>query len=72
MKTCENCGERVYNLGCVNCNEMAYIEEQDRLTDLQYPEGSIAKDSGGELHDDGSVAPAVESQSTQRLPPGVA
>lgn len=33
MKTCPDCGERVYNLGCVNCNEPAYIEEQERLTD---------------------------------------
>lgn len=28
MKTCPDCGERVYSLGCVNCNEAAYIEEQ--------------------------------------------
>lgn len=34
MKTCPDCGERVYNLGCVNCNEIAYIEEQERLNDL--------------------------------------
>lgn len=34
MKTCPDCGERVYNLGCVNCNEMAYIEEQERLNAL--------------------------------------
>lgn len=27
-KTCEDCGERIYNLGCVNCNEAAYIAEQ--------------------------------------------
>lgn len=31
MKTCENCGCRVYKLGCVNCNESAYIEQQDEL-----------------------------------------
>lgn len=31
MKTCENCGERVYNLGCVYCNEEAYIAEQEAL-----------------------------------------
>jgi hypothetical protein len=29
MRTCENCGERVYSLGCVNCDEPAYIEQQD-------------------------------------------
>jgi hypothetical protein len=33
MKTCPNCGERVYNLGCVNCDEAAYIEEQQQLTE---------------------------------------
>lgn len=37
MRTCPDCGERIYNLGCVNCNETAYIDEQERLTDLQYP-----------------------------------
>ena len=26
MKTCPDCGSRVYSLGCVNCNEAAYIE----------------------------------------------
>ena len=28
MKTCPDCGERVYSLGCVNCDEAAYIEAQ--------------------------------------------
>lgn len=37
MKTCPDCGERIYNLGCVNCNEQDYINEQERLTDMQYP-----------------------------------
>jgi hypothetical protein len=31
MKTCENCGCRVYALGCVNCNEDAYIDQQERI-----------------------------------------
>ena len=26
MKTCENCGSRVYSLGCTWCNEEADIE----------------------------------------------
>lgn len=30
MKTCGNCGERVYSLGCVNCDEEKYIAEQIR------------------------------------------
>jgi hypothetical protein len=33
MKTCENCGCRVYDLGCVNCDEMNYIEEQESRTE---------------------------------------
>lgn len=28
METCPDCGCKVYGLGCVNCNEIAYIEEQ--------------------------------------------
>lgn len=36
MRTCENCGSRVYSLGCVNCNEQAYIEEQDYMTERDY------------------------------------
>lgn len=28
MKTCENCGCKVYRLGCENCNEESYIYEQ--------------------------------------------
>lgn len=42
MRTCPDCGERVYNLGCVNCNEDAYIEEQIRLTDRDYPDEEVA------------------------------
>lgn len=34
MKTCPDCGERVYKLGCVNCNEAAYIAEQEALNAL--------------------------------------
>lgn len=28
MVTCPDCGCRVYKLGCVNCNEAAYIQAQ--------------------------------------------
>jgi hypothetical protein len=42
VRTCEDCGCRVYGLGCVNCNEVAYIEEQEMLTDLQYPESGLS------------------------------
>jgi len=28
-KTCENCGSRIFNLGCVSCNEEDYIGEQN-------------------------------------------
>ncbi len=35
MKTCPDCGSRVYKLGCVNCDEDAYIAEQEMLTEAQ-------------------------------------
>ncbi len=34
MTSCEDCGCAVYNLGCTNCNEEDYIEEQEYLTSL--------------------------------------
>lgn len=43
MRTCEDCGSRVYNLGCVNCNEEAYIAEQERLTNLDIQEAEAIK-----------------------------
>lgn len=33
-KVCEDCGCTIYNLGCVNCNEIEYIEEQAYLDSL--------------------------------------
>ena len=46
MKVCDNCGERVYSLGCVNCNEAAYMEaanvrEQVRLDELPQGEAGV-------------------------------
>ena len=29
MDVCDNCGCRVYALGCVNCDEASYIEAQE-------------------------------------------
>lgn len=31
-KTCENCGSRIYEYGCVNCNEDDYITMQQEYT----------------------------------------
>ena len=28
-ETCEDCGSRVYKLGCVNCDEENYILQQE-------------------------------------------
>lgn len=38
MRTCPDCGGRVYNLGCVNCNEEDYIEEQAHFDALHEAE----------------------------------
>lgn len=44
MKTCPDCGERVYKLGCVNCDEAAYIEQQCADLDL-------CAQCGSDVHD---------------------
>lgn len=49
MHTCPDCGERVYNLGCVNCNEQAYIDEQaifDALAEADDRSASEEHDCG--------------------------
>lgn len=28
MNYCENCGSKVFSLGCVNCDEQNYIDKQ--------------------------------------------
>lgn len=42
-KTCENCGCRVYKLGCVNCDEVRYIAEQYEELGMPVPD-SILKE----------------------------
>ena len=37
MKTCENCGCKVYSNGCVNCNEELYILDQYYEQDMKLP-----------------------------------
>lgn len=38
MKTCENCGGRVYSNGCVNCNEELYILDQYYEQNMELPD----------------------------------
>lgn len=38
MKTCPDCGERVYSLGCTNCNEAAYMEEAEQREEQRIAE----------------------------------
>lgn len=35
MKTCEDCGCRIYEYGCVNCNEADYIEMQGEYDEVE-------------------------------------
>jgi hypothetical protein len=58
MKTCPDCGERVYNLGCVNCNEADYIEEQIVLDAI--------RDSEEHERGDWPIAPAPALRETDR------
>lgn len=69
MNTCEYCGERVYALGCVNCNEAAYIEEQEMLTELLYPaddKQAVAKDGQRNRRPKRSVVRAAGKQKRTR------
>lgn len=37
MKTCENCGCRIYDGACENCHEEIYIERQYEDLKMQVP-----------------------------------
>lgn len=43
MKTCEDCGSKVYSGYCVNCNEEHYIEEQYIELDMVVPKSIYEK-----------------------------
>lgn len=48
MKTCPDCGERVYTLGCTNCNEAAYMEEAEQREERRIAErGPVCAVCGG-------------------------
>jgi predicted ATP-dependent serine protease len=38
MKTCENCGERVYSGRCTNCHEELYILDQYIELNMDLPD----------------------------------
>ncbi len=67
MKTCENCGSKVFRLGCVNCDEENYIEEQRQLTALEYPESDgahIVADSAEILSSERSTSSRLRDTSS--------
>ena len=45
MDTCDDCGSRVFNGMCTNCDEETYIEDQYRMTGESVPV-SIAELAG--------------------------
>lgn len=60
MKTCPDCGCRVYEFGCVNCNEVAYIEWQTYLNNDSLPGLTVASPTP---LDTGGTATSAESQA---------
>lgn len=50
MRTCPNCGSRVYSLGCVNCDEENYSAEQVALDGPDPRECPTCRGSGGFYH----------------------
>lgn len=42
FKTCGNCGSKVFSLGCVNCDEQNYIDDQrEQDASQDYPLGGM-------------------------------
>lgn len=54
FKDCPDCGSRVYELGCVNCNEVAYIEAQDDYGEADLWEFDCGRDRSGNCGKAGS------------------
>ena len=54
-KTCPDCGSRIFEYGCVNCNEQDYISMQGAYDELEprklnserNVQASVATDDGG-------------------------
>lgn len=72
MKTCPDCGERVYDLGCVNCNESAYIEQQEVFDHIRADEERRREGQRQTLEcpccgDDGAVSANGEFYDGQSL-----
>ena len=44
-KYCDDCGEKVYSRGCVNCNEAGYIAEQYEDLGMEVPESILKEDA---------------------------
>lgn len=65
MKTCEDCGCRVYEYGCINCNEQDYIDMQ------AYDDRVITDESDAEraAMDDGLQAPRAKTSQAQPVSP---
>lgn len=67
MKTCPNCGERVYRLGCTWCDEAAYIEEQAMQDLLCAPCGRCGSpECFGACEQCDEVSPSVQAQRVGR------
>ena len=65
MRACPDCGCRVYGLGCVNCHEEAYIEEQAWLDDVRREPTVLAVDLADDLDPPALAAPGHAMQATE-------
>lgn len=64
MKTCPDCGCRVYRHGCVNCDEDVYIALQ-AAEDQDWPNSSDKSSSREQrAHESAQVDAAVDPQAT--------
>ena len=66
-KTCDDCGSRIFEYGCVNCYEQDYIAMQDYNNDFLaecYERNS--KVAGGEGLDVGGLSNSTDSLNNQK------
>lgn len=54
-KYCENCGEKFYSRGCVNCNEVNYIEDQYHDLSMDVPDSIYDEQKRNRERDDTHV-----------------
>lgn len=65
-KTCEDCGSRIFEYGCVNCYEEDYIAMQDYYNDMEAEYENTYRGTGGEEWGVGGLSNSTNSLNNQK------